>query len=124
MFSVTYTGMNFFPLCTASVWPTISGTTVERRDQVLMTFFSAPRFIISTFSRRCVSTNGPFLTERPIFSALGFQLLLSALHDEPLADLVVARLVALCRQAPRRHGMAAARGLALAAAERVIDRVH
>ena len=36
MFSVTYTGMNFFPLCTAIVWPTISGTTVERRDQVLM----------------------------------------------------------------------------------------
>ena len=40
MFSVTYTGMNFFPLCTAIVWPTISGITVERRDQVLMTFFS------------------------------------------------------------------------------------
>ena len=40
MFSVTYTGMNFFPLCTASVCPTISGMTVERRDQVLMTFFS------------------------------------------------------------------------------------
>src|ERR1700739_1884525 len=33
MFSVTYTGMNFFPLCTAIVCPTISGTTVERRDQ-------------------------------------------------------------------------------------------
>ena len=40
MFSVTYTGMNFRPLCTASVCPTISGITVERRDQVLMTFFS------------------------------------------------------------------------------------
>ena len=59
MFSVTYTGMNFFPLCTASVCPTISGITVERRDQVLMTFFSAPRFITSTFSRSGVSTNGP-----------------------------------------------------------------
>ena len=32
--------MNFRPLCTAIVWPTISGTTVDRRDQVLMTFFS------------------------------------------------------------------------------------
>ena len=41
MFSVTYTGMNFFPLCTASVCPTNSGMTVERRDQVLMTFLSA-----------------------------------------------------------------------------------
>ena len=40
MFSVMYTGMNFFPLCTAIVWPTISGITVERRDQVLMTFLS------------------------------------------------------------------------------------
>ena len=40
MFSVMYTGMNFFPLCTAIVWPTISGTTVDRRDQVLMTFLS------------------------------------------------------------------------------------
>ena len=61
MFSVTYTGMNFFPLCTASVCPTISGITVERRDQVLMTFFSPPRFITSIFSSSGVSTNGPFL---------------------------------------------------------------
>ena len=50
MFSVTYTGMNFFPLCTAIVWPTISGITVERRDQVLTTFFSLARFIASIFS--------------------------------------------------------------------------
>ena len=42
MFSVTYTGMNFLPLCTASVWPTISGITVDRRDQVLMTFLLGP----------------------------------------------------------------------------------
>ena len=45
MFSVMYTGMNFLPLCTAMVCPTISGITVERRDQVLMTFFSFARFI-------------------------------------------------------------------------------
>src|SRR5205814_846008 len=63
MFSVTYTGMNFPPLCTASVCPTISGTTVERRDQVLMTFFSAPRFITSIFSSSEVSTNGPFFSD-------------------------------------------------------------
>src|SRR5262249_16803392 len=42
MFSVMYTGMNFFPLCTARVCPTISGITVDRRDHVLMTFLSAP----------------------------------------------------------------------------------
>ena len=39
MFSVTNTGMNLRPLCTAKVWPTNSGRMVERRDQVLMTFF-------------------------------------------------------------------------------------
>jgi hypothetical protein len=52
MFSVMYTGMNFFPLCTAIVWPTISGATVDRRDQVLMTFLSLSRFMASTFSSR------------------------------------------------------------------------
>src|SRR5712691_7080309 len=40
MFSVMYTGMNFFPLCTAMVCPTNSGIIVERRDQVRSTFFS------------------------------------------------------------------------------------
>src|SRR5665213_1942663 len=49
-----------------SVWPTISGITVERRDHVLMTFFSAPRFITSIFSSSDVSTKGPFFSERPI----------------------------------------------------------
>jgi len=71
--------MNFFPLCTASVCPTISGTTVDRRDQVLMTFFSAPRFMISIFSSSEVSTKGPFFSERLISfssqrSALSYQL--------------------------------------------------
>src|SRR5689334_8314357 len=120
MFSVTYTGMNFFPLCTAIVCPTISGTTVERRDQVLMTFFSLTRFIPSIFSRSGVSMNGPFFSDLLIRRSL----LLPALHDEAVRVLAVPRLVALGRLAPRRHRMTAARGLALAAAERVIDRVH
>src|SRR5438876_9279376 len=64
--SVTYTGMNFFPLCTAMVCPIISGTIVERRDQVLITFFSLRVFSPSTFTRRWPSTNGPFLSERAI----------------------------------------------------------
>src|SRR4029450_1952279 len=38
--------------------------------------------------------------------------------------LVVTRLVALGRLAPRRHGVAPALGAALAAAMRMIDRVH
>ena len=63
MFSVTYTGTNFLPLCTAIVCPTNSGTTVDRRDQVLMTFFSLVRFMTSTFSSNDVSTKGPFLSD-------------------------------------------------------------
>src|SRR5271169_1105846 len=60
--------MNFFPLCTAMVCPIISGTIVERRDQVFITFFSLRVFSPSTFSRRWPSTNGPFFSERAIDS--------------------------------------------------------
>src|SRR5258705_8764709 len=55
--------MNLRPLCTAIVCPTISGTTVDRRDQVLMTFLSPPRFITSIFSRSGTSTKGPFFSD-------------------------------------------------------------
>src|SRR5215471_5628137 len=48
------------------VWPIMSGTIVERRDQVFTTFFSLRVFSPSTFSRRCPSTNGPFFNERAI----------------------------------------------------------
>src|SRR6266404_1117761 len=64
--SVTYTGINFLPLCTAMVCPIKSGTIVERRDQVLTTFLSLRVLSPSTFSRRCPSTNGPFFSERAI----------------------------------------------------------
>src|SRR6202020_2157481 len=60
------TGMNFFPLCTASVWPINSGRIVERRDHVRNTFFSFLSFIAVTFFIRWSSTNGPFANERPI----------------------------------------------------------
>src|SRR4051812_17982079 len=122
MFSVTYTGMNFLPLCTAIVCPTISGITVDRRDQVLMTFLSPPWFIPSIFSRSGTSTNGPFFSERDI--SLCLRLFLATLDDESIGALRVARLVTLGGDAPRRHRVTAARGLALTAAERVIDRVH
>src|ERR1700690_3996793 len=62
-----YTGMNFLPLWTAIVCPTISGRIVERRDHVFTTFFSFRSFSASTFSRRWPSMNGPFLSERGIF---------------------------------------------------------
>ena len=65
-----YTGINFLPLCTAIVWPTISGTMVERRDQVRSTFFSLREFMASTRVCRKLSTNGPFFVERAINLAL------------------------------------------------------
>src|SRR5262245_21176450 len=64
MFSVTTTGTNLRPLCTAKVRPTHSGTIVDRRDHVLITLRLFVRTASSTFFRRCVSMNGPFLTER------------------------------------------------------------
>src|SRR5215471_15354366 len=87
--SVTYTGINFLPLWAAMVWPIISGTIVERRDQVFTTFFSLRVFSPSTFSRRCPSTNGPFFSERAISllflhaaqtAPLGMPHLLETLH--------------------------------------------
>jgi hypothetical protein len=50
MFSVTYTGTNLFPLCTAKVWPTNSGRIVLARLQVFTTRFSFLLFRIWTLS--------------------------------------------------------------------------
>src|SRR5882762_3723721 len=97
--------MNFLPLCTAMVCPTISGVIVERRDHVRSTFFSLRAFIPSIRVARCASTNGPFFVERAINSALSFQLsarklrhqsltLFPAAHDECIGPLVVACLEA------------------------------
>src|SRR5271169_6273534 len=69
MFSVMYTGINFFPLWTASVCPMKSGKIVERRDHVRTTFFSFLVFMAATFTIRWSSTNGPFAKERPMFDS-------------------------------------------------------
>src|SRR5579862_3342264 len=97
--------------------------TVDRRDQVLMTFFSLVRFIDSTFSRSCVSTNGPFFSERLIpYSCQAItvatvlveveprpgSLLGSPLHDEPIRILPTSRLVSLRGLSPWAYGMPAA----------------
>src|SRR5262252_5134045 len=66
MFSVTKTELNVFPLCTKNVWPTKSGVTIERRDQVLIGFLTPDAFILSIFSRRCDSTKGPFFNDLAI----------------------------------------------------------
>ncbi len=64
--SVTNTGMNLRPLCTANVMPTMSGITVERREYVVITrllgfvsFDAAAIFLL-----RYASTKGPFFTLR------------------------------------------------------------
>src|SRR5690242_838891 len=111
--------MNLLPLWTARVRPIIWGTTVERRDQVLITRLSLVAWAVSAFFRRWPSMNGPFLRER----AMSAYLLVDALDDELGGAAVVAGLVAARRLAPRRHRMAAAGGLALATAMRVVDGV-
>src|SRR3954451_2791647 len=120
MFSVTYTGMNFFPLCTATVWPTISGTIVERRDQVRITFFSFRVFMPSTFVMRWASINGPFFVERAIYTCL-FR---PAVHDERIGPLIVTRLVSTSRLSPRSYRVTSARGLSFAATMWMVDGVH
>src|SRR4029453_11974098 len=62
--------MNLRPLYTASVWPTISGVIVERRDQVLTTLRSRASFICSIFLSRWASMKGPFLSDRAIYFRL------------------------------------------------------
>src|SRR5437660_2256545 len=93
MFSVTYTGMNFLPLWTAIVCPTISGIIVERRDHVRSTFFSLRAFMAPTFVARCASTNGPFFVERAIKSVLSSQL--SALSNQNKALDFSLRIISL-----------------------------
>src|SRR6476659_9953152 len=122
MFSATYTGMNFRPLWTAMVWPTMSGVIVERRDHVLTTRRSRVAFSSATFFPRWSSTNGPFLMDRA--NVVPLCLRLAPTDDRIVRPLVVPGLAALRLPAPRRRGMTAARRLAFAAAHRVIDRVH
>jgi hypothetical protein len=61
MFSVTKTGTNFLPLCTAMVKPTISGKIVERLDQVFTTCLLFEAFVI--FVIKCESQKGPFFND-------------------------------------------------------------
>src|SRR5580692_6811356 len=123
MFSDTSTGMCWRPLCTAMVRPTMSGTIIERRDQVLMGLRSLRAAATCTFLARCRSTNGPFFVERGICSST--HLVLATLHDHVVRALVVAGLLALGVPAPRRHRVRVAlAGLALTATVRVVDRVH
>ena len=60
------TGTCFLPSWTAIVCPTISGKTVEVRDQVLTICLLPASFIAVIRPIRRSSTHGPFFVERPI----------------------------------------------------------
>src|SRR6266540_4594153 len=123
--SVTNTGTCLRPSCTASVWPIMSGTIIDRRDQVLMTFLVPFSFCVSTFFIRWSSTNGPFFRLRGICPAPYSALTLAGLaapDDHAVAFLTAAG--AALGLAPRRHRVATTGGLALTTTVRVVHRVH
>src|SRR5712691_10373551 len=99
----------------------MSGISVERRDQVLMTRLSPRRFSSSTFFSRWSSTNGPLLSDlgTPLPSSLGAP----APDDDGVGVLALLARPAL-RLAPRRRRVPAPGGLALPTAQRVVDGVH
>src|SRR6185295_11128442 len=100
MFSVTKTGMNFLPLCTANVCPIMSGTTVERRDHVFTILLALVSFICSIFLSRWASTKGPLLTDLGIQFSSAYVLPLAFLppgNDVLVGRLVLPRLITLGR---------------------------
>src|SRR3990170_4773515 len=107
MFSVTNTGMNLRPLCTAKVNPTMSGVMVDRLDQVLMIFLSFWSIALRSFRSRFGSTYGPFFTDRATGCA-PFPLF-PALHDVASGRLVLPGLVPFGRLSPRGAGMTSPR---------------
>ena len=80
IFSVMYTGMNLFPLCTATVWPTKSGEITDALAQVLTTDFLLVSFIANTFLSNLKSIKGPFFNERIIIIPLYYFFLRSTIY--------------------------------------------
>src|SRR5512133_3215520 len=101
------------------VSPMNSGSTMERRDQVLIGFLSLEDTALSALATRWWSTNGPFLRERVIC----YPLLFTTRDDHHLGALVVAGAVTLGQVAPGIDRHAAFSGLAFAAAVRVVNGV-
>src|SRR4030042_6293805 len=122
MFSVTKTGMNFLPLWTANVKPTMSGVMVDRLDQVWMTFLSFNSAALRTFLSRLCSTYGPFLID--LATEVSPLRLFPALYDVGIGSPVLPGLVPLGRFPPGRAGMPPPGGFPLPAAERVVHRIH
>src|SRR5664279_3493624 len=100
----------------------MSGITVERRLQVLMTFFSLAAFIASTFFKRWASMKGPFFKLRDIVYLPPRAASTATTNNERVGRLGQTR--ATFGLTPRRDRVTSTGGLAFAPAERVVDRVH
>src|SRR3984885_7814158 len=126
MFSDTSTGTCRRPLCTAMVKPTMSGMTMERRDQVLIGRRSFFWLAVCTFLAKCKSTNGPFFSERGTDDSPVLQsFVLATLNDHAVSALVATRFLALGLQAPWAHRVRITlTGFAFTTTVGVIDRVH
>src|SRR5271165_4530151 len=96
---------------------------MDRRDHVLITVLLPLSFCTSTFFIRWSSTKGPFLRLRGISGLLLPLVLAAAAADQPVTGLVRPAGTAF-RLTPRADRVAATGTLALATAERVVDRVH
>src|SRR5829696_3006137 len=99
------------------------GKMTDARDQVFTTRFSLRLFISSIRPRSRASMNGPFLTLRDMLSYLPL-LPAPRSDDQPSGRLRPPGAVAHRGLAPRRLGRHPRRGLALAAAVRMVTRVH
>src|ERR1700690_3440450 len=100
-----------------------SGKTTEARDHVRTIFRSLFLFISWTRPRSRASTNGPFLTERDMLRLL-LRLAVPRPDDQEIRLRPAPRPVPHPRLPPRRLGGHARRGLALAAAVRMVTRGH
>src|SRR6266545_6120639 len=69
--------MNFLPLWTAMVCPTMSGVMVERLDQVLITLRLPLADTAWILRPRCSSTKAPFFTDRDIDHLLSRRLMMN-----------------------------------------------
>src|SRR6476659_1490987 len=102
----------------------MSGTIIERRDQVLMTFLVPFSFCTSTFFCRWSSTKGPFFRLRGMCQGSSALLAGTTATDDHLVAVLVGTTGAALGLTPRAHRVAATRGLALTTTVRVVDRVH
>src|ERR1035437_8451944 len=122
MDSVTKTGTCLRPSCTAIVCPSMSGTIIERRDQVLMTILVPASFWTSAFFCRWSSTKGPFFKLRGISRLLSA--LLATTADNELVAVLVGVPGSTLGLAPWTDRVTSTGGLTLTATMWVVHRVH